>query len=116
MQCGNEQYMGYSLDQFKALLLMDSDFKRLDIESRIKDEKIANLHQQNANTELINKKSEFQLKVVEEDRQRLYKEWNAENEKRRNAEERPTLSITFLGWGIAVAEAVGIALAVALSK
>lgn len=96
---------GYTIDEFKILLKMDTDLKIF--EESIKDYKkiIVNLETMlGSKTEQI-KLANIQLGVVEKDRNRIFEKWKEENKSRHTCENKPKWG-SWVAWGSASVAAV----------
>ncbi len=118
VEVGTEEYMGYTVPQYKDLLQLDSDLRICDRdlvyytqEKMLLEEKAADLQK----TVVL---TEEQLKVTEADRQRIYKEWTAENKDRHLAEEKPSFFTMplIIASTVAVVEAGVIVLLVSINN
>lgn len=104
-----ETYMGYSLPQFKELLHIDADLRRADEDLKLADDKLITLEEAFKVQKSITKATEEQFKVSEQEKQRLYDEWKAENKKRHIAEKSNSVGLlTYAGWTLALSEGVAL--------
>lgn len=100
LQVSGETYQGYTLEEMKVLLLMDTDLRAFEIEiPKLKQIEIDKQKIIEAKDKIISAK-DTQLVLLQTDRDRITKKWTEENKLRHECENKPKFG-SWIAWGTA---------------
>lgn len=92
---GDAKRMCYTFPQYKLLLSMDADLKKGDTSVPALQEAIKELRLGSGEIRLALSDSNIQLRLMTEDRERVYKKWEQDNEAKHVAENKPAFGSWF---------------------
>jgi hypothetical protein len=98
----------YTLEEMKVILSINADYKSWFFQIPLKDQQIKGLTAISKNLSEQMKTTQADVKILREDRDRLYKKWVDENKKRHLAENRPQIG-SWIAWTAAVVATVAAA-------